>query len=62
MMKKYRVIAAYQSFCVLEVEAENEDQAWQIGKDTDGASFEPLGNRFKELNDWHISDVSEIEA
>jgi hypothetical protein len=60
-MKKFRVIACFQSFCSLEVEAENEDQAWQIAKDTDGASFEPLGNRFNEFNDWHISDVSEVK-
>lgn len=61
-MKKYKVIATYLSWCETEIEAENEEQAWEVALDADGADFEPLGNRFKELNDWHISDVSEIEA
>jgi len=61
-MRKYKVTASSTTYYEVEIEAETKDQAWQIAKDTDGASFEPLGNRFKELNDWHISDVSEVEA
>jgi hypothetical protein len=59
-MKKFRVIASYLTFCELEVEAENEDQAWEMAKDADGGDFEPLKGRFSELSGWHINDVSEV--
>jgi hypothetical protein len=59
-MKKFRVIASYLTFCELEVEAENEDQAWEMAKDADGGDFEPLKGRFSELSDWHINDVQEV--
>jgi hypothetical protein len=61
-MKKYKVIATYLSWCETEIEAENEEQAWEIALDTDGAEFEPVGGRFQELSDWHIEDVSEVNA
>jgi hypothetical protein len=61
-MKKFRVIASYLTFCEIEIEAESEDQAWEIACDTDGGDFEPMGGRFAELSDWHINDVQEIKG
>ena len=61
MTKKFKVIASYLTFCELEIEAENEDQAWEIAKDADGGDFEPLNGRWNELSDWHINDVSEMK-
>ena len=61
-MKKFKVIASYLTFCQIEIEAENEDQAWQIAHETDGGDFEPMGGRFAELQDWHISNIQEIKG
>ena len=61
-MKKFKVIASYLTFCQIEIEAENEDQAWQIAHETDGGDFEPVGGRFAELQDWHISNIQEIKG
>ena len=58
-MKKYKVTASYLTFCELEVEAENEDQAWDMARDADGGDFEPLKGRWG-LSDWRINDVSEV--
>jgi hypothetical protein len=60
-MKKFKVIASYLTFCELEVEAENEDEAWELAREADGGDFEPLKGRWQELSDWHINDVSEIK-
>lgn len=54
-MKKYKVLASYLTFCELEVEAENEDEAWELAREADGGSFEPDG-----FGDWSINDVTEI--
>lgn len=35
-MKKYKVVASYLTFCELEVEAENEDEAWELAREADG--------------------------
>lgn len=37
--KKYLVSAKVVSFCTLEVEAENEEEAYQIAKEADGGDF-----------------------
>lgn len=60
-MKKYKVIASYVTFCELEIEAEDRDQAWELAKEADGGDFEPLKGRWGELSDWHIDDVREVK-
>ena len=41
---------------MLDVEAENEDEAWKMAKRADGSSFEPF-----DESDWKIDEVREIE-
>ena len=60
-MKKYKVTASYLTFCTIEIEANNKDEAWEIAHDTDGGEFEPLDGRFQELSDWTINDISEVK-
>jgi len=57
-MKKYKVTASYLTFCTLEVEAENEDQAWEMAREADGGDFEAL----PDLADWYINEVQEVTA
>jgi len=56
-MKTYKVIACYFTYCTAEVQAENEDQAYQIAREMDGGDFKESN----ELGDWHINDIQEIE-
>lgn len=56
-MKKFKVTASYITYCTAEVEAVDEDQAYDIAKYMDGGDFIPS----KECFDWHISQVTEIE-
>jgi hypothetical protein len=56
-MKKFKVIASYLTFCELEVEAENEDQAWELAREADGGDFEQMN----ELGDWYINEVVEVK-
>jgi len=56
-MKKYKVTASYITYCTVEVEAENEDQAYEIAREMDGGDFKESN----ELGDWHINDIQEIE-
>jgi hypothetical protein len=55
-MKKYKVTASYLTYCTVEVEAENEDQAYEIARDMDGGDFTESRDNY----DWHISDIQEI--
>lgn len=56
-MKTYKVTACYFTYCTAEVQAENEDQAYQIAREMDGGDFKESN----ELGDWHINDIQEIE-
>jgi hypothetical protein len=56
-MKKFKVTACYYTYCTAEVEAEDEDQAYDIARDMDGGDFTPAENNF----DWHINNVEEIK-
>jgi hypothetical protein len=56
-MKKFKVTACYYTYCTAEVEAEDEDQAYDIARDMDGGDFTPSENNF----DWHINNVEEIK-
>lgn len=56
-MTKFKVLAAYTSYCMVEIEAEDEDQAWEIARCMDGGSFTPADNG---EGNWYISDVQEV--
>lgn len=56
-MKRYKVTACYYTYCTAVVEAETEDEAYNIAQEMDGGSFKESG----ELGDWHINEVKEIE-
>jgi len=55
-MKKFKVTACYYTYCTAEVEAENEDQAYEIAKDMDGGDFTESRDNY----DWHINEVKEV--
>jgi uncharacterized membrane protein YkoI len=57
-MKKFKVMASYITYCTAEVEAENEDAAYEIARDMDGGDFEPS----RDCYDWHINQVTEIKG
>lgn len=56
-MPKYKVTACYYTFCTAEVEAENEEQAYEIARDMDGGDFTDS----RDCQDWHINDIQEVE-
>lgn len=53
-MRHYKVWAKCISYCYLEVDAETEDEAWEIAEETDGGVYteSPYG-------DWEIVEVVE---
>lgn len=55
-MKKFRVSAAYSTYCTVEIEAENEAKAAEIAREMDGDNFTPS----HELFDWHINEIQEV--
>ena len=55
--KKFKATAAYITYCTIEIEADDKDQAYDIARDTDGGDFTPSNEYF----DWHISDVQEVQ-
>lgn len=56
-MKKYKVTASSISYYTIEIEAENEGEAWQAAKDADGSEFKEIG-----LGDWAILDINEEQT
>jgi hypothetical protein len=54
-MAKYKVYASYISFCYIDVEADSEEQAYEIAENTDGGDFKQT-----ELGDWRIDRVVEV--
>ena len=56
-MNKFKVLASYKSYCMVEIEAEDEEQAWEIAWEMDGGSFEPADNG---EGNWFIEDVAEV--
>jgi len=54
-MKKYEVIASTISYHKLVIEAENDDEAWDMAREADGANFE-----LHDQGDWEIYGVKEI--
>jgi Zn-finger protein len=57
-MKKFKVTACYYTWCTAEIEAETEEQAYEIARDMDGGDFTDS----RDCHDWHINDVVEIES
>jgi hypothetical protein len=57
-MKKFTVLASYRTFVYALVEAEDEDQAYDIARDMDGGDFERAID--DDLSDWSIDDVEEV--
>jgi adenine-specific DNA methylase len=57
-MKKYKVLASYRTYVYALVEAEDEDQAYDIARDMDGGDFERA--KGDDLSDWSIDDVEEV--
>jgi ArsR family metal-binding transcriptional regulator len=56
-MKKYNIIAYYTTCCFAEVEAKDEDEAYEIARNMDGGIFSSSADK----GDWRIVDVEEIE-
>jgi hypothetical protein len=56
-MKTYKVTASYTTQCTIEIEAEDEDQAYQLARELDGGSFETV----IDGDDWHIERITEVQ-
>jgi hypothetical protein len=56
-MPKYKVFATSMQTLFVEIEAENEQAAWDEGRAMDGGCFEEDGSP-----DWEMSDVELIEG
>ncbi len=56
-MPKFKVTAAYYTYCTAVVEADDVQQAYKIAKEMDGADFKESN----ELSDWTIHEVTEID-
>ena len=56
-MKTYRILASYTTYCSMEIEAENADEAREIAYEADGGDF-----KSNEFGDWNIDDVIELET
>jgi hypothetical protein len=56
-MKKFKVWASSTELFVLEIEAENENEAWKIAQDADGSDFESV----KYSGDWQLDNIEEIK-
>ena len=55
---KFKIWASSTSIYSLEIEADSEDEAFQIAKNADGADFEPV----PYSGDWQIDDIEQIEG
>ena len=53
-MKTYKVIASSISYFILEIDAENEQQAWIDASNADGSEFKLDGD-----GDWAIIEIQE---
>ena len=58
-MKKYKATAMYSSSCTVIIQAESEDQAYQIAKEMDGGSFNHIDH---DSTDWRIDKVVEVDS
>lgn len=53
-MRTYKVTAQYTTYVYQFIEAENDEQAWDIAQELDGGSFKDSG-----YGDWDICSVDE---
>lgn len=51
--KKFTITAKSISYCTMEVEAETEEEAWEIGEEADGSEFTPT----EKGGEWEIDRV-----
>ena len=54
-MKKYRILASSVNYFYLDIEANNDDEAWKIAYDSDGGDYKQQG-----LGDWQIDNIDEV--
>lgn len=54
--RKFKVRASYQAMCETEIEANSEEEAYEIAKKLDGSVFDT----HCDPDDWHIEDVIEV--
>lgn len=61
-MKTYKITVSSITYYTTEIEAENENEAFQHAKTLSGSDFEleTYGNR-EPVSDWNISDIKEIK-
>jgi hypothetical protein len=55
-MPKYIVTASYITYCTMEVEAESQDEAWDIARAADGGDFTEDNS-----TDWEVVEIRESE-
>lgn len=56
-MKTFKVIASSITYYKVEIEAETENEAYEIAKyHADGSDFKEVG-----LGDWEIHDIQEVQ-
>ena len=55
-MPKFMVLASFVSYCEVEIDAENLDQAKELAYNMDGFDFTHSG-----YGDWNIDDVVEVK-
>lgn len=56
-MAKFIVKASYITYLSAEIEADSLEEAQDIARDMDGASFDQT-----DAGDWNIDDVEEVEG
>jgi hypothetical protein len=56
-MKTYRITASMTTYCYATIEADSEDEAYEIARGMDGGDFTPDPMR----GDWSIDSVYEAE-
>jgi hypothetical protein len=58
-MAKFKVTASYITYCTTEIEADTEQEAYEIALNMDGGSFDPDPC---SDSDWKITTVKLSEA
>ena len=61
MAKRFKYIVNENRDYVVEIEAENEDEAIDIGRKIDGSEFEPIVKNIFGTPFWTFSRVEEIK-
>ena len=56
-MKTYKITATMTTYLETEIEAEDQDQAWETAVNMDGDAFTEIPNS----GGWDVTDVIEIK-